>query len=274
MCMQTWLPESPVRLFICPPVEKRSEEKRKEEKSSAVTVDQVYVFIGSKALRTYVALISSPTQGTQSVAATISQQKMCVWADGGWMVWVPDSLPAALRWPEKLIGSIWLSVSPIAHPCTPSLPPHPVPSPPFFPPALPSCGFCYPRHSHDDTSLPASCERKLCVCVCVCDIAGSMESDRAARLPAVTVVPREMQPDRLASLCQDQQGPEGGWGGREGRRGSKEGAEDRKSFWMSTVLLILWQTQHGVCALITLWATVEGVTSMTSELPHVSGFLL
>lgn len=83
------------------------------------------------------------------------------------MVWVPDSLPAALRWPEKLIGSIWLSVSPIAHPCTPSLPPHPVPSPPFFPPALPSCGFCYPRHSHDDTSLPASCERKLCVCVCV-----------------------------------------------------------------------------------------------------------
>lgn len=83
MCMQTWLPESPVRLFICPPVEKRSEEKRKEEKSSAVTVDQVYVFIGSKALRTYVALISSHTQGTQSVAATISQQKMCVWADGG-----------------------------------------------------------------------------------------------------------------------------------------------------------------------------------------------
>lgn len=34
MCMQTWLPESSVRLFICLPVEKRSEEKRREEFSS------------------------------------------------------------------------------------------------------------------------------------------------------------------------------------------------------------------------------------------------
>lgn len=78
------------------------------------------------------------------------------------MLQVPDS-PLTAPWrPEKLIGSIWLSESPSAHP--------------HFQPtlvllllvALPSCGCCYPWHTYGKTSLAASCESSVCVFVCVC----------------------------------------------------------------------------------------------------------
>lgn len=43
------------------------------------------------------------------------------------MAQVPDFLPTALWWPEKLIGSIWLSESPSLYRALPPLVPAPLP---------------------------------------------------------------------------------------------------------------------------------------------------
>lgn len=135
-------------------------------------------------------------------------------------------LPPTAPWrPEKLIGSIWLSESPSAHPPTLSF--HPtlfLPLPPSLQPSPPVGAATPGTHMVTPVWLQAvNVECVLCVSVCMCDIPGSMEADRAARPPAATVVPREMRADRLASLCQGQQGPQGGWRGREGHRGRMEG---------------------------------------------------
>lgn len=89
----------------------------------------------------------------------------------------------------------------------------------LFPPYLPFFFFLHlyfppmgaaAPDTHMVTPVWLQAANTTCVSVCMWDIVGSMEIDRAARPPAVTVVPREMWADRLASLCQSEQCPQGG----------------------------------------------------------------
>lgn len=63
------------------------------------------------------------------------------------------------------------------------------------------------------------------------DIPGSIEADRAGRPPAASGVPREMWADRLASLCQGQQSPQGGTETEEPRSWIFSFYDDSKSHY-------------------------------------------
>lgn len=183
----------------------------------------VFVF-QNQALRRDVALNSSSVQAAHINTTTFNTRNSVFGRGIGWYR-CQTSLPTAPWRPEKLIGNIWLSESPSAHPCFSS----------FHPTLLFSIR---PSLRWELLPLALMWWHQLCcklwtwgVCMCICDILRCMEADRAARPPAAPSEPREMWGDKLASFCRAL---------REDQREMSTQEEGRREIgvWMNIVLLI------------------------------------